>query len=174
MEAWWITLLRAQRRDGFPDVEGTEVSATIPISDQLISRVIAQRIPSAAPVREVSLVAHPGNEITVRVRLSKPAILPPVQLRLVVEQQPELPLSPVLVLGVVSQGIASLAVNALKFVDLLPPGVRFDGRRFTIDLRTLLERRGAAELLTYLTDLKFTTAERRIVVQARASLPGYR
>ena len=171
MEPWWVALWRKQQSDGFPDLAGTEVSATIPISDQLISRVIAQRVPPTAPVRELLLVAHPGNEITLRVRLTGPAILPPVQVRLAIDQQPDLPASPVVALRIVSQGIASLAVNALKFIDMLPPGVRFDGRRLVIDVRTLLESRGAAEALAYLTDLKFTTAEGRIVVQARASLP---
>ena len=171
MPPWWVTLLREQQSDGFPDLAGTAVSAAIPISDQLISRVIAERIPSTAPVREVLLAAHAGNQITIRVRVTKPGFLPPIQMRLAIEQQPVLPGSPILVLGIVSQGLASLAVNALKFVDVLPPGVRVDGRRFIIDLATLLERYGAAEVLTYLTDLKMTTLDGRVVVEARASLP---
>jgi hypothetical protein len=92
--------------------------------------------------------------------------------RLAIEQQPALPMSPVLVLALVSRGIASIALNALNVVEWLPPGVRFEGSRFFIDLRVLLERRAAAEAFAYLTDLAVTTADRRVIVQARAALPA--
>jgi hypothetical protein len=170
LEPWWVTLLRQQQRDGFPDLAGSEVSATIPITDRLVGWLIAQRLPATAPIRELSIVAHRGNELTVRVRLAKPAILPPIQIRLAIEQQPELPASPFLVLGVVSQGVAILALNTLRFTDLLPPGVRFDGRRFIIDVRTLLERH-AADLWSYLLDLAITIEDGRVVVHGRAALP---
>jgi hypothetical protein len=172
--AWWVTLLREQQSDGFLDFAGTEASATIPIADRLITRVVAARIPASVPIREFALVAHPGDEITVRIRVSKPSILPPIQLRLAIERQPDLPSAPIIVLGVVSQGLASLAVNALKFVDALPPGIRFDRGRFVIDLRTILARQHAAELLDYLTDLKITTMDGQLVVHLRAALPGRR
>jgi hypothetical protein len=171
LDAWWVTLLREQQSDGFPDFGGAEASATIPISDQLISRVIAARLPPAASVRELAVRAHAGDELTIRVKLTKPAILPPFQVKLTIEQQPELPVSSVLILGVASQGLASFAVNALKFVSALPPGVRFDGRRFFIDLRTLLEQYGGAEALVYLTGLTIRTVEGYFVVQAHAHVP---
>jgi hypothetical protein len=153
---------------------GAEAAATLPISDRLISRVIAQRLPPWAPIRELEVRAHQGDQISVRMRLSKSAILPPVQIRLAIEQQPQLPAAPTLVVGIVSQGLASLAVNALKFVDVLPPGISFDGRRFVVDLRTLLDRYGTGWVLAYLTDLKITTADGRIVVRAWGALPGRR
>jgi hypothetical protein len=171
-DGWWAAMLHEQQRGGFPGLAGAQLSATIPISDELISRVIAEHLPSRAPVREVSLVAHAGNEFTVRVRLTRPAMLPPIQVRLAIEQQPALPMSPVLVLALVSRGIASIALNALNVVEWLPPGVRFEGSRFFIDLRVLLERRAAAEAFAYLTDLAVTTADRRVIVQARAALPA--
>jgi hypothetical protein len=174
LEPWWVTLLRAQQSEDFPDLAGTEGVVTLPISDRLINSVIAQRLPPSAPIRELDVRAHQGDQISVRVRLSKPALMPPVQIRLAIEQQPQLPGSPNLVVGVVSQGLASLALNALKWVDVLPPGVRFDGRRFIVDLRTLLDRYGAAWMLAYLTDLKITTVDGRVVVQAWGALPGRR
>jgi len=172
LEPWWVTLLREQQSDDFPDLAGAEAFATIPISDGLITRAIVQRLPPSAPIREFEVRAHAGDQFTVRVRLTKPALLPPVQLRLAIEQQPDLPTSPILVLRVVSQGLAGLAVNALKFVDVLPPGVRFDGRRFIVNLATILERYNAVQALSYATDLSVTTVDGRFVVRARGAVPG--
>ena len=172
MDAWWVQLLREQQREEFPDLAGAEAFATIPISDRLITRAIGQRLPPSAPIRELEVRAHAGDQFTVRVRLTTPAILPSVQIRLAIEQQPDLPRSPILVLAVVSQGLASLAVNALKFVDVLPPGVRLDGRRVVVDLETILERYGAGQALGYVTDLSVTTVDGRFVVRARGAVPG--
>ena len=174
MEPWWVTLLREQQGDDFPDLAGAEAFATIPISDRLITRAIVQRLPPSAPIRDLEVRAHAGDQFTVRVRLTAAALLPSVQLRLAIEQQPDLPRSPTLVLGVVSQGLTGLAISALKFVDVLPPGVRFDGRRFIVNLATILERYGAAQALTYVTDLSVTTVEGRVVVRARGTVPGRR
>ena len=174
MEPWWVTLLRQQQSDNFPDLAGAEAFATIPISDRLITRAILQRLSPSGPIRELEVRAHAGDQITVRVRLAKPAILPPVQIRLAIEQQPALPHAPIFVIGIVSQGLASLAVNALKFVDVLPPGVRFDGRRFIVDLRELLEHRRSEWALDYLADLQVGAVDGSFVVRARAVLPGPR
>jgi hypothetical protein len=172
LEPWWVTLLREQQSDDFPDLAGAEAFATIPITDRLITRAIVQRLPPSAPIRDFEVRAHAGDQVTIRVRLTRPALLPPVQLRLAIEQQPDLPRSPILVLGVVSQGLTGLALNALKFVDVLPPGVQFDGRRFVVNLGTILERYGAAAALAYLTDLSVTTVDGRVVVRARGTVPG--
>jgi hypothetical protein len=171
LEPWWVTLLREQQSDDFPDLAGAEAFATIPISDRLITRAIVQRLPPSAPIRELEVRAHAGDQFTVRLRLAKPALLPSVQLRLAIEQQPDLPRSAILVLGVVSQGLTGLAINALRFVDVLPPGVRFDGRRFLVDLETILNRYGAAQALAYVTDLSVTTSDGRFVVRARGAVP---
>jgi hypothetical protein len=172
LEPWWVTLLREQQSGDFPDLAGAEAFAIIPISDRLITRAIVERLPPSVPIRDLEVRAHAGDQFTVRVRLTAPAILPSVQLRLAIEQQPDLPRSPILVLGVVSQGLAGLAVSALKFIDVLPPGVRFDGRRVVVDLATILERYGTAEALTFLTDLSVTTVDGRFVVRARGEVPG--
>ena len=169
-EPWWITLLREQESSDFPDVAGAEAAATHPHlrpANEPRERTTSSNV-GADPELEVR--AHQGDQISVRMRLSKSAILPPVQIRLAIEQQPQLPAAPTLVIGIVSQGLASLAVNALKFVDVLPPGISFDGRRFVVDLRTVLDRYGAGWVLAYLTDLKISTVDGRIVVRAEGAL----
>ncbi|HUQ70632.1 MAG TPA: hypothetical protein VM165_13975 [Planctomycetaceae bacterium] len=171
MEQWWLTLLREQQRQHFADVAGTQASITLPLSDRLISRILAARIP-ASVLTEFDLVAHAGNQLTVRVRLAKPSFLPSIQLRFAIEQQPDLPTSPVVALAMVSQhGMAAFAANALNFVNVLPAGVVFDGRRFVVNIATLLERHDAAGVLEYLTDLKITTLEHQVVVRAQAAVP---
>ena len=159
MERWWVTLLRQQQSDGFPDLAGTEVSVTVPLSDRLMSRLVAERLTADVPIRDFDLSAHDGDLMRIRIRLAKPAFLPPIQIRLAIERQLELPTNPTLVLKVASQGVASLAAIALPFVDVLPAGVQYTEGRFIINVRTILERQNAADVLNYLTEVKVTTAE---------------
>jgi hypothetical protein len=165
-----IDFLREQQRDGFPDLAGASASITLPISERLIGRVIAERIPGSIPVRDVVLRAHENDVLEIRVHLAKPAFLPPLHMRLEIVQQPQLPTSPLIVLAIASNGVARLAAQALKFVDVLPHGVRFDGRRFVVDLAVLLRDHGADEALRYLTDLRISTEPGWVVVHARGAL----
>lgn len=172
MERWWVTLLRQQQSDGFPDLAGTDIAVTVPLSDRLISRLVAEAIPAGVPIREFDLSAHHGELMTIRIRLAKPAFLPPIHLMVAIERQLDLPMSPTLVLKIVSQGVASLAANALRFLDVLPSGVQYMDGRFIINVRTILERHNAADLLKYLTELKVTTADHQVIVRARGGLPA--
>jgi hypothetical protein len=171
LDPWWLTLLREQQREGFVDLAGTHASIAMPISDRLVSRTIAQYILPRVPIREFDLTAHDSDEIAIRVRLTKPTFAPAIVFRLVIEQQPVLPSSPVLVLGLQSKGIFTLVASALKFVDLLPPGVHFDGRRFTLDLAAILERQHAAHVLAYFSSLSLTTTVGQLVLRAELALP---
>ena len=154
------------RSDHFSELAGSRASIALRVSDRLVSRELAQQIPPTVPIRDLDIVAHPDNMIAVRLRLTKPAFLPPIHLRLAIERQPELPSSPVLVLALVSQGVAGLIATALKFADVLPPGVRFVDGRFVVDFGAILARHNAAEVLTYLTSVKLTTEEGRFIIDA--------
>jgi hypothetical protein len=166
VEPWWVTLLRELQRDRFSELSGSRASIALRVSDRLVSREVARHVPPHVPVRELDIVAQPDDIIAVRLRLTKPAFLPPLQIRLAIERQPELPSSPQLVLALVSQGVAGFAAIALKFADVLPPGVRFVDGRFVVDFATILAQYDAAELLTYLKQLRITTVEGRFVIQA--------
>ena len=174
MEAWWVALLRQQRSDGFPDLSGAHASFTVPISDRLVTRLIAERIPRSIPIREFELVAYPDDVVSIRVRLTKPAILPPIRMRLVIERQPDLPSSPILVLAVTPPGVASLAVTGLDRAGLLPEGMRFDRGRFLVDVAAIFRRVNAADALDFLTDLRITTIAHRVIVQARLAVTPQR
>jgi hypothetical protein len=172
VERWWVTLLRQQQSDGFPDLAGTEVSMTVPLSDGLMSRLVAERIPASVPIREFGLSAHDGDLVRIRIRLAKPPFLPPIHMMLAIEQQLDLPTNPTLVLRIASQGVATLASAALPFLDVLPAGVQYTDRTLLINVRTILESHNAADILNYLTDVKVTTEEHKVIVRARARLPS--
>ncbi len=169
-----MVLLREQRATGFADLEGTRAALTVPVSDRLLTRVIASRLPSSLPmIRELDLRAVAGNQLVIVLRAG-PAFLPSLTIRLEIEQQPVLPSSPVLVLRIVSQGLAALGNSALRFLQALPPGLRLDGDRLYVNLATLLERYGAGGALTHLSSLEIATIEGRIVISAQAQIPGRR
>ena len=175
MDAWWTALLREQRSGRFPDLAGGAAALTLPISDRLLTRVIAQAIAersrASSPIGDLDIVVSPGDILTIRGRLANAPIPLKIEARLAIERQPQLPDSPILVVAIVSRGLLGMSAGLLKYTDVLPPGVRFDDGRFIIDLRALAARYGAAELLSYLTELRVTTADRVIVVHARAALP---
>src|SRR5262245_44894830 len=152
--------------DRFSELAGSRASVTLHVSDRLVSREVARRTPPNVPIRELDIVAQADDSVAVRVRLTKPAFLPPIQIRLAIERQPELPSSPELVLALVSQGVASFAAIALKFADVLPPGVRFNDGRFVVDFAAILAQQNAEELLTYVKQLRITTVDGQFVIHA--------
>jgi hypothetical protein len=166
LDAWWVTLLRGLQSDRFSELAGSDASLTLRVSDRLVSREVARHTPPHVPIRELDIVAQANDMVAVRLRLTKPAFLPPFQIRLAIERQPELPASPQLVLALVSQGIAGVAAIALKFADVLPAGVRFVDGRFVVDFAAILAQRDAAELLAYVKQLRITTVDGQFVVHA--------
>src|SRR5262245_21448392 len=156
---WLIALLRVQREAGFADVAGADASLTLPVSERLINRIIAERLPRGGVVSAVEVEAMPGNQISVRVRLGQSALLPPIRLGLAIERQPDLPSFPVIGLRIVSPAIAALAAGLVaRFVRALPPWVQFDGARLSIDLLAAAASVGGAETFGYLRSLALTTA----------------
>ena len=166
-----LHLLREQQASDFPDVAGARASVTLPLSDRLVSRLVSQSLPPSAPVRDVELRAQDGNRFSVRVRLTRPALMPPITVNLAIEQQPALPSSPVFAVRLLSTGLFSFAGAAMRFFNVLPPGLRMDGDLIYVDVRTLLEQRGLAEYLRYLEHLEVTTEEGRFILAVRGGLP---
>jgi hypothetical protein len=149
----------------FSDVAGARLSATVPISERLLNELIALLLPRAGAVREVAVRPQAGNRLAVRVKMARPAFLPPISLTLFIDRQPELPSSPLVVFRVASvPGLISVAGAALSFADVLPPGVRLEGDRLIVDLAALLERHGHRALLDYAERLRITTDDGTLVL----------
>jgi hypothetical protein len=174
MEPWWTRVLREQQATGFADLAGATASLTLPMSDRFVSRLIAIHLPASSPVGEVDVCAESGNQIVLRVRVARLAFVPQVRVRLLIERQPVLPSSPVIVFRIMSEGLAALAGTALRFLKVLPPGVQLDGDRLHVNLAQLLDSYGLSDVVAYLTHLQVTTAETRIVLVVHAAVPGTR
>jgi hypothetical protein len=130
----------------FGELSGAVVDADIPLSAALINRVIAEQLSqSSGHITAAVIEPHDGDRVTANLRL-RAALLPPVQVRLQIVSQPELPASPVLVLRWSLAGglglLARAASPALGLFNVLPPGVRVDGDLIGIDLAAVLRERG--------------------------------
>jgi hypothetical protein len=169
-ESWWVALLREQQGAGFPDAAGAEGVLTIPISERLVTQVVAARIPASLPIAEIQLIAERDNQFVVRVRVSRPAWIPPLKLRLVIARQPQFPSSPVLVLQVASQGLATFAGPLVRMFGNLPPWIALNGEQLHVDVGALLSQYGASPFLPYLAGLELTPVPGRFVVHARLTV----
>ena len=165
-----IQLLRELQASGFRDVAGARASVTLPVSDRLVSRLVAENVPPNVPLRDIDVRALAGNRLAVRVRLTKPVLMPPITVNLAIEQQPQFPDDPVLVVRLLSTGILSFARVALNFLNVLPPGIRMDRDLFFINIQTLLEQRGFAEHLRHLDTLHINTDEGVFVIDVRGGI----
>jgi hypothetical protein len=163
-----IDLLLRQRAAGFPDVAGTEVSATVPIADRLLNEFIASHLPPSAPLKDVQVRAGAGNTFVVNLRMARPAFLPPIGLTLRIARQPLMPNDPVLILQMAASGLMSFAGPALRGLNVFPRGIRLDGDLIYVNIRALLEERGLGEALNFVEDLRVATEERRVIVSLRA------
>ncbi|MCA1560067.1 MAG: hypothetical protein LC804_07310 [Acidobacteria bacterium] len=129
--------------------------------------MIAEALPPGGAVHEVQVQTQAGNRLTARVRLGRSPLLPAVTLRLSIEQQPELPASPVLVLRMASGGLMSLAGSALGFLDKVPKGIRLEGDRILVDIRDLLAQRGLTDFLQFAEGLQVTTGDGTLILGVR-------
>lgn len=171
MTPWWLTLLSEQQREHFADIAGARVSVRLPLSERLLSRIVMAQLPLKSAIRTLEIHALAANEISVRVRLSTPALLPAFQIKLRIETQPKLPETPILILRLSSRGLSAVAKPILRLLDALPPGIALNGDRLHVDLRALAKRAGAADALRYLSLLELSTEPGRLIATIEAAVP---
>jgi len=160
--SWWRTLLDAQRRAGFPDLAGSEGTAQLALSDALLNQFIAARLPDAWPITELTVHALERNELAVRVR-PRTAWLPPVRVRLTIDQEPATAANPQLRARFRSR-LAGLAGSALGATSL-PRWVRMSGDCLTVDLEALAAQHGVVDLLPAVRMLTVSTEPGRVILR---------
>ena len=171
MDPRFIPLLGRLRATRFAELAGSDARATIRISDRLLNEAVSTFTASATAVRDISVHPRAGNHIDVQLKLARPSFLPPVNLTLHIERQPNLPNAPELVLRVLGAGgILRLAGPAIASSGALPPGVRLEGDRVLVDVRALAIARGAAELLEFVEQVQVETEDGALVLLVQAAV----
>ena len=172
MDPRLLPILARERGARCPGLAGSGVRASLRISTALLNEAIAAYAASASMVKEVFVTPRAANHFDVRLKLAKPAFLPAFNITVAIEQQPELPANPVLVLHLTGAGgMLRLAGPAVTSSGMLPPGVRLDADRVFIDVHEIARHHGQAELLDYAEQLEVTTEEGSLILQLVARVP---
>jgi hypothetical protein len=159
--------LRAVFGAELQDLSGTVVSGEVPVTTGLINRLIAQKLATAnTPIVSAEIETTPGDSCTVHLRPKGP--IPLLNVDAVIDQQPQLPVNPVLAMRWSLRGLGPLAMFAAPIVSYfkaLPPGITLDRERLSVNVHTLLRSRGYGDIIPLLTGVRVSTRERRFVVQ---------
>jgi hypothetical protein len=166
-------LLAHLQSSAFRDIAGSRVSARIPVSRSLVNMLVAHALKGVtSPVRSVDIRPHEGDRFDVLVTVSWPFV-PPLKVVATVDQQPQFPASPVLVLRWSLLGaVGMLASRVMASLDRLPAGIRLKGDRLALDIHALAARGPAAALLPYMKALELHTFDDQIVLDVELEIPG--
>jgi len=170
-KGWWKTLLSEQQGSGFADISGAEAVITVPVSDRLVTSLLAFGIPASGSITSIQLTAEPNQRFAVRLKLRSPAFLPSFKLRFVIVGQPEFPASPVLTCAVLAGGLGPFMGSLVRLFATLPPWIALNQERVTVNLEQLARHYQMSDLFGLLTDLRLSTTPGRFVVGMRAALP---
>jgi hypothetical protein len=167
VDAFAAELLAGLRQSGFRDVAGSRASVVLPVSRALLNRVVAQALQGTnAPVSSVDIRPHDGDRFDAVVTLTS-RFAPALPIVFAIERQPQFPDDPVLVLRwSFLGGLGAFASRFLGSLGRLPPGLRLQGDRLFVDVRTLAANGPAAEALPFVTRLELHTTEGRAVLDA--------
>jgi hypothetical protein len=159
------SLLADQERRGFPDLVGSGGQGVVRVSERLLNAAIAEQLLGSPAIRELQVMPRAGDRFGVRVLLAKPSFLPPITLEVIIDKQPSLPDDPVLGLTLSGMGgLLRFAGPLAGFFTSLPPGVRLEGERVSVDLRAVLAARGLGTALNYVEAVRVTSEQARLIV----------
>lgn len=164
-------LIERQQAGGFPGLAGSEMHATIRISAQLLNEAIAGYLGSGSPpIRSLTVSPRVGSRIDVRIDPGRPFI-PTFTVTLVIDRQPQLPADPVLVLRLTgAAAMLRLAGPVVGNLARLPPGVRLDGERLLVDIRTLLQPYDPGRLGELAREIEVATLDGAVVLFVHAAV----
>jgi hypothetical protein len=165
MDPKLASLLARLHTTQFADLAGSESYSVLRIGEELLNVAAATFIPSSSMVRSVTIHPRQGNEIDVQLKLTKPAFLPAFNVTLHIEEQPELPDRPELILRLSGAGgLLRLASPVIGSSGALPPGFRLDGDRVLVNVREVIEHQRRTDLLAYIEQLHVLSEDARLVV----------
>ena len=126
MDPRFLSVLSRQRAAHFAGLAGSDVRVTLRVTTALLNEIISAYTSTASAIRGLRVIPQVGNRFDVHLKLEKPALLPALNLTLVIEKQPELPADTTLGLRLTGGGgIMRFAGSAVKaFGGGLPSGVR--------------------------------------------------
>jgi hypothetical protein len=171
--AYFSELLANLQASGFRDLPGARVTAHVPLTRALLNRLVGDAIgDSRTPVRAVDIAPRAGDRFDALVTLTWP-LVPPLKVTFEVEQQPQFPASPLLVLR--WSFLGGLGVFASRFLGSLaslPEGVRLQDDRLVLDIPALVGRTPAGQVLSYLKTLEVHTVDDHMVVDVELGVSG--
>ena len=156
-----LAILEQLRASRFAAIQGTRASLSIPVPEPLLNQLVATMVPASAPVRDLHIRPQAGNRLAVRARASRLEFLPPVTITLQIEQQPQLPDTPLVIRILSLPGLLSMASSLLS-PSSLPAGIRLDRDRVVIDVRQLLELKGLGEFVPLIERLHVASEDGRL------------
>jgi hypothetical protein len=154
------------------DLTGTTLAGEIPVSENLINRLIARKLERHAQLASIRVAAQNGDQMIVRVE-PRARLIPTLSVLLRIEKQPDLPRDPTLRLrwSMPAAGpLAMLAGTVLGYLKAMPAGIRVDGDTAIVDLNVLLRSRGLEEVQTLVRRVAFHTRPGAVIVQIEAGL----
>jgi hypothetical protein len=156
-------ILERLRDSRLAEVKGARASLSIPVRESLLNELIAAALPPSGAIRDLHVRPQAGNRLAVRGRASRLDFLPPVTISLQIEQQPQLPDTPLVVRILSLPGLLSVAGSLLS-PSSLPPGIRLERERVLVDVRQLLERKGLGEVVPLIERLNVSSEEGRLLL----------
>jgi hypothetical protein len=170
MDAWMAQLIGSLREGRATDVAGSRAAVDVALSEALLNGAIAERLPPNGAIKDVRLRIADGHA-RVTLRLERPRFLPPIGATVTIERQPDLPASPTLGLRLgLPAGLGMLAGLGANLFATLPPGLRLEGDRLTVDLAALLRAQDLGWVLRYAQSLLVTFEPGRIRIQGSAGV----
>lgn len=170
-----IDLLHDLRRRGFADLAGSRAAIDLAVPQALINRALADTLAeSDGRLHGLVVTIHPEYRFHLEIKFSR-SLMPSIAVEAVLDRQPSLPDAPEFVFRwrTLLPGLAALAGSAASYFAKLPPGVRMESDRVFVDIRPLLDRAGAGDLLPLVSELRLSTREQVLDVHlaARISAP---
>ena len=163
------TLDTIRDRLGFDlrEMAGAKLSGDIPLKEQLVNRLIGERLGPNVPFSSVRVEPLEGDAAAIHL-VPRARFIPPVRVLARIERQPEFPGDPRLLLrwSLPAAGpLAALAAPLIAHFNALPPGISIDADRVAIDVAELMRSRGLDDLIGMIRRLAVHTRPGGFVAQ---------